>query len=137
MKEQKDLFEKKLLQGVYDEVLANELQQQGSVDEYLQRAKALSASLSEIKKSLDEQFDQLPDIITTVGVYPNGPSKVNAVSTEDLLHHIHYNLTNRGGRGLIVHNKIFYKGCVDAKKLQEELTLHGAKVFEADSAPYH
>lgn len=138
MKMKKDEFEKKVLQGVYDEELASELLQLGVADDdYLQRAKALELSLIEIKQLLVERIGELPDVITTVGVYPNGPSKINAVSKEDILYHVHYNMTNRGGRGLIVHNQIFYNGLVDEKKLQDELKAHGAKTFYRSSAPYH
>lgn len=134
----KDEFEKKVLQGVYDAELASELIQLGVADDvYLQRAKSLELSLIEIKQLLTDRFGELPDIITTVGVYPNGPSKINAVSKEDILFHVHYNMTNRGGRGLIVHNQIFYNGLVDDKKLQDELKVHGAKTFYRSSAPYH
>lgn len=134
----KDEFEKKVLQGVYDTELATELLQSGVVDDdYLQRAKDLELSLLKIGQLLTDRFGELPDIITTVGVYPNGPSKINAVSKEDILYHVHYNMTNRGGRGLIVHNQVIYNGLVDDKKLQDELKVHGAKTFYRSSAPYH
>lgn len=138
MHSKKDEFQRKLLRGEYDGSLGAELQQQGVVDEkYLERSFNLVSSLEKIQKELYEIFGELPDIITTVGVYPNGPSKINAVAKEDILYHVHYNLTTRGGRGLIIHNKIFYKGNVEDKKLEGELREHGAKIFDKSSAPYH
>lgn len=138
MQSKKSEFQKKLLRGEYDSSLGAELQREGDVDgKFLERAFELARSLQEIQKTLQETFGELPEIITTVGVYPNGPSKINAVAKEDILYHAHYNLTARGGRGLLIHNKIFYKGNVEDSKLEDELKLHGAKTFDKSSAPYH
>lgn len=138
MHSKKDEFQRKLLRGEYDCSLGAELQQQGVVDEkYLERSFNLARSLEKIQKELHEIFGELPDIITTVGVYPNGPSKINAVAKEDILYHVHYNLTARPGRGLLIHNKIFYRGNVEGKKLEDELREHGTKTFDKSSEPYH
>lgn len=82
--------------------------------------------------------DNLPEVVTTVGIYPNGPSKTNGVSREDLPYHIWYNLNWRPGRALIVNGKIWYKGLgVTEEKLDSEVTEYSGLAYAVSTAPYH
>ena len=47
---------------------------------------------------------------TTVGIYPNGHSKVNGVLPEHLKEHIEYNRVCRPGRMLMVDGEVVLKG---------------------------
>lgn len=136
LKEDLELFEKKILQGVFDEELAHSLASQKGKP-WFDNRRELASALKDIEKQLLHVFGPLPEIVTTVGVYPNGPSVVNAVQKEHLLYHVYYNLTFRMGRGLLIHGRIFYSGNVSDQKLQQELCAHGSKVFDKNSAPYH
>lgn len=129
-------FEQKILQGVFDEELVQSVLQ-FKEKEWVEHQRKLAVDLTEIKKSLQHIFGELPEITTTVGVYPTGPSVVNGVQKEHMLYHVYYNCSFRPGRGLIINNRIFYSGSVSDCKLQEELVAHGSKVFESNTAPYH
>jgi len=77
----------------------------------------------------------------TIGVYPNGERKTNAVKCENLASHIWYNLHFRPGRALVVDGHCIHKGlgvdCDDIAKAmsdaQERLENDPPKV---SSEPY-
>jgi hypothetical protein len=55
----------------------------------------------------------------TVGVYPNGGFKTNAVDPEHLESHIEYNLAARPGRGFFVDGECLNNGYLDPEQIIE------------------
>ena len=78
------------------------------------------------------------EIHSTVGVYPNGDRKCNAVTHENILGHIHYNLSYRPGRALFVDGFCFCRGSLSweqCKKIEKDLQ-ENPRYPVKDSAPY-
>ncbi|MGL4353060.1 MAG: hypothetical protein ACRCTP_03885 [Aeromonas popoffii] len=108
--------------------------------ERAERLKVMASEISEIKGRISLVFGEagLPEVVTTFGVYPNGPSKTNGVALEDLPYHIWYNRSYRPGRALIVHNQVWYVGIgVDEGKLESERQACMKESFPIATRPYH
>ena len=94
--------------------------------------------------TLADLFDVVPDddvVHTTVGMYPNGPYKVNGVPTKNLLSHIKYNLTLRPGRALYINGVLIYDGLSvgieQVQALEDDLLYNNFQWRTKDSQPYH
>lgn len=136
MKETVEKFLEQVRLGIFKEEMAAELRQHKG-ETWVKEQKKLAHKLTKLKKELHRKYGELPEVVTTVGVYPNGPSVVNAVAKRDILYHVYYNLRFRPGRGLLINNEIFYSGGVGEQKLLSELALHGAREFDTPSTPYN
>jgi len=51
-------------------------------------------------------------IHTTIGIYPDGSTKTNGVCSQNLAKHIHYNITYRPSRAIILDGYVIYEGNV-------------------------
>lgn len=108
--------------------------------EKAERLKVMASEILAIKGRIALAFHEsgLPEVVTTFGVYPNGPSNTNGVALEDLPYHIWYNRSYRPGRALIVHNQVWYAGIgVDEEKLETERLACMAESFPIATRPYH
>jgi hypothetical protein len=56
---------------------------------------------------------------STVGVYPNGDFKTNAVDPEHLKDHIEYNLSYRPGRAFFVDGECLNEGYLTSEEIIE------------------
>ena len=77
-------------------------------------------------------------IHTTIGVYPDGSTKINGVLDENLESHIDYNLVMRPGRALFVDGKCVHEGFVAKgilKTIETDLK-NKPIVMTKDTAPY-
>jgi len=80
-------------------------------------------------------FDTM--IHTTIGLYPNGDTKINGVDSAHLEGHIEYNKQFRFGRALFVDGKLVYKGLVPKdviEKFEKSETIK--TVLKKSTAPY-
>ena len=136
MKETIDKFLEQIRLGDFNEEMAVDLVEFKGVG-WVEEQRKMATAMQRIKTELRRKFGELPEVVTTVGVYPNGPSVVNAVAKADILYHVYYNLQFRPGRGLLINNEIFYSGGIEEQKLLSELALHGAREFDTPSAPYN
>lgn len=76
-------------------------------------------------------------IHTTIGIYPNGPSKFNGVKPEHLADHIEYNRTNRPGRALMVDGELVLEGYGYGNQVDKELLAELAtRKIDECTAPY-
>ena len=78
------------------------------------------------------------DIITTVGIYPDGSFKLNGVAPEHLESHIKYNKEWRFGRALVVDGKIEYSGYLKDEDIIAVMKKHNLyeRKFNRCTAPY-
>lgn len=108
--------------------------------ERAEHLKVMASEISVIKGRIALAFHEsgLPEVVTTFGVYPNGPSNSNGVALGDLPYHIWYNLRYRPGRALIVHDRVWYAGIgVDEEKLETERQACVGESFPIATRPYH
>lgn len=125
----------KISKGEFDEELLTSLFD----PEQVERLRVQAGQITTIRDQISATFGtDLPAVITTVGVYPNGPSATNGVALEDLPYHIWYNASYRPGRGLIVNGKIWFTGGgVDTEKLESERMKYSDLIHEYSTVPYH
>ena len=125
----------KAFQGHFDQGEAELFFEKEQID----RLKCMTDELKIIIAEITSKFEgKLPNVVTTVGVYPNGPSNTNGVALKDLPYHIWYNLSWRPGRALIVNGELWYKGLgVAEEKLAEEIESYRDLVHIVSTAPYH
>lgn len=136
MRKLRDLVIEKASKGEFDEQSAAILFE----PERAERLKVMASEISVIKGRIALAFHEsgLPGVVTTFGVYPNGPSNTNGVALEDLPYHIWYNLGYRPGRALIVHGRVWYAGIgVDEEKLETERQACVKESFPIATRPYH
>lgn len=131
----KSLAFKKVSKGEFDEELLSALFE----PEQVERLRIQAGQIMTIRDQITSKFLEtgLPPVVTTVGVYPNGPSKTNGVALEDLPYHIWYNANFRPGRGLIINRQIWFHGGAEAEKLEAERLKYAELVYEYSTAPYH
>lgn len=128
--------------GIFDEELFSQLQPSdiplGTTRlaleiQLVERAKQVAVLIENVIPPLGE----LPDVITTIGIYPNGPSQTNGVDKKDLAFHIWYNCAYRPGRALVVNGVVVHEGFVPQEKIDAEIKEYSELVYERSTAPYH
>lgn len=136
MRKLRDLVIEKASNGEFDEQSAAILFE----PERAENLKVMASEILVIKGRIALAFHEsgLPEVVTTFGVYPNGPSNSNGVALGDLPYHIWYNLRYRPGRALIVHDRVWYAGIgVDEEKLETERQACVEESFPIATRPYH
>ena len=131
----RDAVLEKAFQGQLDPEEAELFFERDQIDRLKSMVEELKTIIAEISSRFE---DKLPNVVTTVGVYPNGPSNTNGVDLKDLPYHIWYNLSYRPGRALIVHGRVWYAGIgVNEDKLETERQACAKESFPIATHPYH